>query len=70
MLKRGLHGTYHHVSVKHLSKYVDEFSFRMNEGNVKIHTMKRLESLVKGAVGKRLTYKDLTAGGRRFTHLV
>ena len=59
VLKRGLHGTYHQVSVKHLGRYVAEFSFRMNEGNVRIHTMKRLESVVKGAVGKRLTYKQL-----------
>ena len=63
VLKRGLHGTYHHVSVKHLGRYVDEFSFRMNEGNVKRHTMKRLDSLIKGAVGKRLTYKTLTERG-------
>ena len=61
VLKRGLYGTYHHVSVKHLGKYVDEFTFRMNEGNVRIHTMNRLDSLIKGAVGKRLTYADLTA---------
>ena len=61
VLKRGLHGTYHHVSVKHLGRYVDEFTFRLNEGNVKIPTMERLDSLVKGAVGKRLTYKTLTA---------
>ena len=61
VLKRGLHGTYHHVSVKHLARYVDEFTFRLNEGNVKIHTMDRLNSLVKGAVGKRLTYAALTA---------
>ena len=60
VLKRGLLGTYHHVSVKHLGKYVDEFTFRLNEGNVKRHTLDRLESLVKGAVGKRLTYQDLT----------
>ena len=60
VLKRGLHGTYHHVTVKHLGRYVDEFTFRLNEGNVKIPTMKRLESLVKGAIGKRLTYADLT----------
>ena len=60
VLKRGLHGTYHHVSVKHLGRYVDEFTFRLNEGNVKIHTMDRLNSLVKGAVGKRLTYQQLT----------
>ena len=60
VLKRGLHGTYHHVSVKHLGRYVDEFAFRLNEGNVKIPTMKRMDSLVKGAVGKRLTYQTLT----------
>ena len=60
VLKRGLHGTYHHVSVKHLGKYVDEFTFRLNEGNVKIPTMQRLESLVRGAIGKRLTYQALT----------
>ena len=61
VLKRGLHGTYHHVSVKHLGQYVNEFTFRLNEGNVTIPTMKRLESLVKGAIGKRLTYAELTA---------
>ena len=60
VLKRGLLGTYQHVSRKHLAKYVDEFVFRLNEGNVKIPTMQRLDSLVKGAVGKRLTYKELT----------
>ena len=62
VLKRGLHGTYHHVSVKHLGKYVNEFTFRLNEGNVKRPTMARLESLVKSSVGKRLTYEALTAG--------
>ena len=61
VLKRGLLGTYHHVLVKHLGRYVDEFTFRLNEGNVKIHTMDRLNSLVKGAIGKRLTYERLTA---------
>ena len=63
VLKRGLHGTYHHVSVKHLGRYVDEFTFMLNEGNVKRPTMKRLESLVEGTVGKRLTYKTLTERG-------
>jgi transposase-like protein len=59
VLKRGLTGVYHHVSPKHLDRYVDEFAFRLNEGNVKNHTMTRLESFVQGAAGKRLTYKGL-----------
>src|SRR5579864_7761098 len=34
VMKRGLYGVYHHASKKHLGRYVDEFSFRLNEGNV------------------------------------
>ena len=61
VLKRGLIGVYHHASPKHLGRYVDEFSFRLNEGNVKNHTLARLESFVQGMAGKRLTYKALIA---------
>ncbi len=60
VLKRGLIGVYHHASPKHLNRYVDEFAFRLNEGNVKNHTMTRLDSFVQGTAGKRLTYKGLT----------
>ena len=59
VFKRGLIGVYHHASPKHLDRYVDEFSFRLNAGNVKNHTFTRLESFVDGAAGKRLTYKAL-----------
>jgi hypothetical protein len=61
VLKRGLHGVYHHTSAKHLSRYVDEFSFRLNAGNVKRHTLERLASFVDAVAGKRITYKELTA---------
>jgi transposase-like protein len=60
VLKRGVIGVYHHTSKKHLGRYVDEFAFRLNEGNVKRHTLERLDSFVDGTAGKRLTYKRLT----------
>lgn len=61
VLKRGVYGVYHQISKKHLAKYVDEFTFRLNVGNVKYHTLERLDSFVLAVVGKRLTFKELTA---------
>jgi transposase-like protein len=61
VMKRGLHGVYHHASPKHLHRYVGEFAFRLNEGDVKRHTLDRLASLFSAAIGRRLTYKDLIA---------
>jgi hypothetical protein len=52
-------GTYHHASPKHLGRYVDEFAFRLNDGNVARHTLERLASFIDGVAGKRLTYKAL-----------
>jgi len=60
VMKRGIIGVYHHTSKKHLGRYVDEFSFRLNEGDVKRHTLQRLDSFIDGVAGKRLTYKALT----------
>jgi|ERR1039458_7830937 transposase-like protein len=60
VLKRGHYGTYHHFSLKHLQRYVDEFAFRLNEGNCKVHTMTRIGALADKAVGARITYKALT----------
>jgi transposase-like protein len=61
VMKRGLHGVYHHASPKHLHRYVDEFTFRLNDGDVKRHTTERLASLVSAAFGPRITYRELTA---------
>jgi len=60
VLKRGLHGVYHHASDKHLARYVNEFTFRLNDGDVKRHTLERLASLVSASFGPRITYKALT----------
>jgi len=61
VMKRGLHGVYHHASEKHLARYVNEFAFRLNDANVSRHTLARLDSLVSATVGKRITYSELTA---------
>ena len=61
VMKRGLHGVYHHASEKHLGRYVDEFTFRLNDGNVKRHTLDRLSSFVNATVGRGITYKELIA---------
>ena len=60
VLKRGLYGTWHHVTVKHLGRYVDECTFRLNEGNVKIHTLDRLDMFLTKAFRHRITYRELT----------
>jgi len=61
LLKRGVHGTFHHISPKHTGRYVNEFTFRLNDGNVKRHTSQRIDSLVDGVSNRRLTYKRLIA---------
>jgi len=58
LLKRGITGSFHHVSKAHLFRYVDEFTFRHNT-RVKLgySDSDRAAILVLGAEGKRLTYK-------------
>ncbi len=58
LLKRGVHGTFHHVSKKHLHRYCDEFSFRWNHR--KVDDGMRTEAAIRAAEGKRLTYKPIT----------
>ena len=61
VLKRGYHGIYHAWSKKHIRAYVDEFTFRLNDGNVEVDTADRLTALFRGMVGKTITYAELTA---------
>jgi transposase-like protein len=61
VMQRGLHGVYHHASRKHLARYVNEFTWRLNDGNVKRHSLERLDSFVDAVTGKRITYSRLTA---------
>lgn len=58
ILKRGITGTYHHVSQKHLKRYLAEFDFRYNERvALNVGDVVRAEKALKGIVGKRLTYE-------------
>ena len=61
LLKRGYTGTFHHFSLKHLQRYLNEFTFRLNEGNVDIDTIDRIAAICKRVHGKRIAYKDLVA---------
>ncbi len=61
VLKRGLYGAWHKVSGKHLHRYVDETTFRLNEGNMKIHATHHLTSFVDRTFKHRITYKGLVA---------
>ncbi len=63
VLKRSIHGTWHHVSPKHLHRYVNEATMRLNDGNVRSDTIDRMDALVRGMGGKRLSYKELIAEG-------
>jgi hypothetical protein len=60
VMKRGMHGVYHHADKKHMGRYVNEFTFRLNQGNVSRHTTERLDSFVEAVAGKRLTFEALT----------
>ena len=64
LLKRGIVGIYHSVSVKHLSRYCDEFSYRYNTR--KISDVQRFHFSVKRVSGKRLRYAEVTAKQRPF----
>jgi transposase-like protein len=55
LFKRGLHGAFHHVSKRHLQRYADEFSFRWNHR--KIDDRERTVAAIKGAEGRRLSYR-------------
>ncbi len=59
LLKRGYHGTFHHLSEKHLKRYVKEFAGRHNIRD--LDTVEQMSLLAQGLVGKQLRYKDLVA---------
>lgn len=63
LLKRGIIGTYHHVSEAHLHRYCSEFDFRYNTR--KLNDFERAEEALLGSIGKRLTYRRTGEGAAR-----
>lgn len=59
LLKRMLHGTYVAVASFHLQRYVDEEAFRYNQRDT--NDAGRFAELLLRVVGRRLTYRTLTA---------
>ncbi len=59
LLKRGINGTYHWVSKKHLQKYLSEFTFRFNTRDFEAEGS-RLDYFMSNLTG-RLKYSDLIA---------
>lgn len=57
LLKRGYHGTFHKMSVKHLDRYVQEFAGRRNMREC--DTIQQMSLVARGLDGKRLPYKTL-----------
>lgn len=62
IFKRGIYGTYQHISSQHLERYTTEFDFRYNNrSSLGVNDAERADRLLKGISGKRLTYRRINA---------
>jgi len=74
IFKRGIIGTFHHVSPQHLQRYATEFDFRYNHRETRVKDAdgkmvkggfddcERTVAALKGIGGKRLTYRRINRG--------
>jgi transposase-like protein len=60
LLKRGVYGTFHHISKQHLHRYLSEFDFRYNARENTDGERSLLA--IKGSEGKRLMYRQSKRG--------
>ena len=59
LVKRGIYGTFHAVSEKHLQRYINEAAFKWNNRiALDIDDTQRANNAIKGAEGKRLMYRQ------------
>ena len=59
LLRRCYNGTYHRIDDKHLHRYINEFAGRLNMKS--LGAADKMCKIVRGWMGKRLTYKQLVA---------
>jgi hypothetical protein len=58
IFKRGMKGVYQHCGERHLHRYLAEFDFRYsNRVAMGVNDLARTDAMVRGIVGKRLTYR-------------
>lgn len=57
IMKRGIYGIYHSVSVKHLNRYCNEFGYRYNTRE--LTGVERFEASIKKVSDTRITYNQL-----------
>ena len=62
LLKRGILGSFHHVSERHLHRYLAEFDFRWSRRE--LTDGERMAQAVKAADGKRLTFRPMARPSR------
>jgi hypothetical protein len=68
ILKRGIVGTFHHVSEAHLHRYLAEFDYRYNtREKLGVDDTARAALIVTKAKGKRLTYETTGRRGQTQT---
>jgi len=58
-LKRAYHGTFHHLSKKHLNRYVSQFAGKHNLRS--LDTLDQMIRVVQGMAGRKLRYQDIVA---------
>lgn len=60
IFKRGMIGVYQHCGEQHLQRYLQEFDFRYsNRAALGVDNSERTTRALKGAAGKRLTYRAI-----------
>jgi transposase-like protein len=56
LFKRGVMGSFHHISKQHMNRYLNEFSFRWDMR--KVSDSERTIEAIQSAEGKRLMYRE------------